>query len=74
MRALALDILQRSPVKEILAVSAYTPSVVESIPIASVIVEALGSGLNRKERIEGQQGNMADLGKQFLARKQAMGS
>jgi uncharacterized protein YuzE len=39
LRALALDILLRSPVKEVLAVSAYTPSILESIPIASVIVE-----------------------------------
>lgn len=39
LRELALEILLRSPVKEVLAVSAYTPSVIESIPIASVIVE-----------------------------------
>jgi uncharacterized protein YuzE len=40
LRELALDILLRSPVKEVLAVSAYTPSAQETIPIASVIVDA----------------------------------
>lgn len=40
MRELALEVLRRSPVKELLAVSAYTPSAVESIPIAAVIVDA----------------------------------
>ncbi len=40
MRELALEILRRPPVKEMLAVSAYTPSAVESIPIAAVIVDA----------------------------------
>lgn len=40
LRTLALDILRRSPVKEVLAVSAYTPSLRESIPIASVTVYA----------------------------------
>ena len=39
LRALALEILRRSPVKEVLAVSAYTPSSGASIPIASVIVD-----------------------------------
>jgi uncharacterized protein YuzE len=39
LRELALELLQRSPVKEVLAVSAYTPSRGESIPIASVIVD-----------------------------------
>jgi uncharacterized protein YuzE len=40
LRELALEILRRSPVKDMLTVSAYTPSVMESIPIASVVVEA----------------------------------
>lgn len=40
LRTLALDILRRSPVKDLLAVSAYTPSLRESIPIASVTVDA----------------------------------
>jgi uncharacterized protein YuzE len=40
LQALALEILRHSPVKEVLAVSTYTPSLAESIPIASVIVDA----------------------------------
>jgi uncharacterized protein YuzE len=40
LRELALEILLHAPVKDVLAVSAYTPSMVESIPIASVIVDA----------------------------------
>lgn len=40
LRELALEILRRPPVKELLAVSVYTPSIAESIPIASVIVDA----------------------------------
>jgi uncharacterized protein YuzE len=40
MRALALEIVRRSPIKEMLAVSAYTPSAAESIPIAAVIIDA----------------------------------
>lgn len=39
LRDLALEILQRSPVKELLAVSAYTPTLLESIPIASLIID-----------------------------------
>ena len=31
--------LQRSPVKELLAVSAYTPTLLESIPTASLIID-----------------------------------
>jgi uncharacterized protein YuzE len=33
LREIVLDILQRSPVKEILSLSAYTPSVFEVVPI-----------------------------------------
>jgi hypothetical protein len=40
LRELALEILLRSPVKEVLAVFAYTPSALETIPIASVIIDA----------------------------------
>jgi uncharacterized protein YuzE len=40
LRELALNILLRSPLKDLLAVSVYTPSMAESIPIASVIVDA----------------------------------
>jgi uncharacterized protein YuzE len=40
LRELALDILRRSPVKEVLTVSTYTPSMLESIPIASIIIDA----------------------------------
>ena len=40
LRELVLEILRRSPVNDLLAVSAYTPSLTESIPIASVIVDA----------------------------------
>jgi hypothetical protein len=36
LRELALEILQTSPVQEILSLSAYTPSAVEAIPIASL--------------------------------------
>jgi uncharacterized protein YuzE len=36
LRTLVFDILQRSPVKEILPLSAYTPSAVETIPITSI--------------------------------------
>ncbi len=33
LRELVLEIMQRSPVREILSLSAYTPSLVEAIPI-----------------------------------------
>ena len=36
LRGLVFDILQRSPVKEILPLSAYTPSAVETIPITCI--------------------------------------
>ncbi len=36
LQELALDILSRAPVKEILTISSYTPSRNESIPIASL--------------------------------------
>ncbi|MBX2999853.1 MAG: DUF2283 domain-containing protein [Caldilineaceae bacterium] len=39
VRELALEILLRSPLKEVLAVSVYTPSMTERIPIASVTVD-----------------------------------
>lgn len=35
-RTIVLDILLRSPIKDILFASAYTPSMTESIPIASL--------------------------------------
>ncbi len=36
LRELALDILQRPPVSDILSLSAYTPSALETIPIVSI--------------------------------------
>ncbi len=36
LRDIVLDILQQSPIKEILAISAYTPSPAEMIPIVSL--------------------------------------
>ena len=36
LRDLVLDILRRAPVSEILAISAYTPSLAETIPITMV--------------------------------------
>ena len=36
LRELVFDILRRSPVKEILPLSAYTPSAVATIPITSI--------------------------------------
>ena len=36
VREIVLEILQSSPIKEILAVSTYTPSLAESTPIASL--------------------------------------
>jgi hypothetical protein len=36
LRELALEILQTSPVQEILSLLAYTPSAVDAIPIASL--------------------------------------
>ena len=36
LRMLALDILQKSPVSDILVLSTYTPSYTESIPITSL--------------------------------------
>lgn len=36
LRELTLEILRTSPVQEILSLSAYTPSAVEAIPIASL--------------------------------------
>lgn len=36
LREVVLDILRRSPVSEILSLSAYTPSLVETIPITSL--------------------------------------
>jgi uncharacterized protein YuzE len=36
LRELALEILQTPPVQEILSLSAYTPSPIEAIPIASL--------------------------------------
>lgn len=36
LRAIVIEILQRPPVSEILSVSAYMPSMVETIPITSV--------------------------------------
>jgi uncharacterized protein YuzE len=41
LRTLVLAILQQSPVSEILGVSAYSPSVSETIPIATLHVDAL---------------------------------
>lgn len=41
LRTLVLAILQQSPVREILGVSAYSPSVSETIPIATLNVDAL---------------------------------
>jgi uncharacterized protein YuzE len=40
LRDLALELLLRPPLKEILAVSLYTPSTSQSVPIATVIVDA----------------------------------
>lgn len=39
LRELALEILLRPPVNEILTISAYTPSLAESIPIVTVTVD-----------------------------------
>jgi uncharacterized protein YuzE len=36
LRAIVLEILQHSPVSDILSLSAYTPSIVETIPITLV--------------------------------------
>lgn len=36
LQALAIEIMQRSPVREILALSTYTPAFSESIPITSI--------------------------------------
>lgn len=36
LREVVLDILRRSPVSDILSLSAYTPSLVETIPITSL--------------------------------------
>ena len=36
LRAMVLDILQRPPVCELLSLSAYTPSLAETVPIASL--------------------------------------
>ena len=36
LRAIVLDILQRPPVCELLSLSAYTPSLAETVPIASL--------------------------------------
>ena len=44
VREMVLEILQTSPVSEILSLSAYTPSTVETIPITSL----RNSVLNRK--------------------------
>ena len=35
LKEMVMDILQRSPIKEILPLSAYTPSAIETIPTAS---------------------------------------
>jgi uncharacterized protein YuzE len=36
LRETVLDILQRSPVKDILSLATYTPSLAESVPVASL--------------------------------------
>jgi hypothetical protein len=41
LRMLVIDILLRPPVKDFLTVSTYTPSLVESIPIASLQADEL---------------------------------
>jgi uncharacterized protein YuzE len=40
LRALVIEILRQPPVNEILSVSAYTPSFLETIPITSVQTES----------------------------------
>lgn len=44
LREVVLDILIRPPVSEILALSAYTPSLVETIPITSVQPVSVAAG------------------------------
>ena len=36
LRALVLDILRRPPVCQLLSLSAYTPSLIETVPIATL--------------------------------------
>ena len=43
LREMILDLLQRSPVKDILSLSAYTPSLVETIPITSLQLQAISA-------------------------------
>ncbi len=38
LRDMVIDILQRSPIKEILPLSAYTPSAIEMVPITSLML------------------------------------
>jgi uncharacterized protein YuzE len=39
LRQLVLDVITKAPVNEVLSLSAYTPSLVETIPIGSVRVQ-----------------------------------
>ena len=41
LRELALDILQRPPVRDVLSLSAYTPSIIETVPITSLRPQAV---------------------------------
>ncbi len=40
LRDMVMDILQHSPIKEILPLSAYTPSAIETIPITSPMLHS----------------------------------
>ena len=40
LRQLVLKVITKAPVNEVLSLSAYTPSLVETIPIGSVRVQA----------------------------------
>ncbi len=40
LRQLVLEVITKAPVNEVLSLSAYTPSLVETIPIGSVRVQA----------------------------------
>ena len=41
LREIVLDILQHSPVRDILTLSAYTPSLIETVPITSLRPQAV---------------------------------
>ena len=44
LREMVLELLQRPPVKDILSLSAYTPSLIETIPITSLQPQAISAG------------------------------